>query len=161
MNSKYEINRWKSILVSTLIAGTLDIFAAFINAYISANIWPDMVLKYIASGVFGNDAYEGGGKMVLFGLIFHFTIALTCAVIFYFVYSKLSLLRNNVILNAFLIGVVAWIVTTHIVIPMSQIPPPSFTLSKALTSILILVICIGIPIAYRAKQFYKRQYSKL
>jgi hypothetical protein len=145
---------WKSILFTTFIAGTCDIVAACTQAYISAKILPTIVLKYIASGVFGKSAYEGGIEILLLGLLFHYLIALACTAAFYWLYPKLSFPKFSLFLNAFIIGIVAWFVTTQMIIPMSQITPAPFSVSKALMAISILIVCIGFPIAYRAKQFY-------
>ena len=43
----------RTILITTLIAGTLDILAAFIRSYVTDGVPPSTVLKYIASGAFG------------------------------------------------------------------------------------------------------------
>jgi uncharacterized membrane protein YagU involved in acid resistance len=146
---------WKSILITTLIAGTCDIVAACTHAYISAKVLPERVLKYVASGAFGKSAYEGGIEMSLLGLLFHYLIAFTCTATFYWLYPKLAFLKLNLFLNAFIIGMVAWFVTTQIIIPMSQITPAPFNFSKVLIAICILIVCIGLPIAYWARQFYK------
>jgi len=146
---------WKSILLTTLIAGTCDIVAACTQAYVLAKVLPIQVLKYIASGAFGKSAYEGGIEMPLLGLLFHYLIAFACTAVFYWLYPKLSLLKFNLFLNAFAIGIVAWFVTTQIIIPLSQFTPAPFSISKALMAISILIICLGLPIAYRAKLFYE------
>src|SRR5689334_18127128 len=100
---------WKSILATTFFAGTLDIMAACLNAYLSVNITPDKVLKYIASGVFGNAAFSGGTGMVLFGLLFHFVIAFACTAVFYWLYPKVSFFKFSLTVNAVLIAIVAWL----------------------------------------------------
>lgn len=141
----------KSILITALIAGTCDIIAACTNAYLSAKVMPAYVLRFVASGAFGKAAFTGGSEMPLMGLLFHFIIALACTATFYWAYPKLAFLKHNVFLNAILIGVVAWIVTTQIIIRMSQITPAPFNFSKALVAMAILVVCIGLPIAFRAK----------
>lgn len=146
---------WKSILLTTLIAGTYDIIAACIHAYLAAKILPESVLRYVASGAFGKSAYEGGIEMSILGLLFHFIIAFACTATFYRVYPKLAFLKFNVLLNAFVIGIVAWFITTQIIIPLSQITPAPFNFSKVLIAISILIVCIGLPIAYRAKKFYE------
>jgi predicted neutral ceramidase superfamily lipid hydrolase len=145
---------WKSIFLTTLIAGTCDIVAACTQAYIVAKILPLRILKYIASGVFGKSAYEGGIEMSLLGLVFHYMIAFACTAVFYWLYPKLSFLKFSLFLNTFTIGIVAWFVTTQMIIPISQITPAPFSISKVLMAISILIVCIGLPIAYRAKQFY-------
>ena len=146
---------WKSILTTTLIAGTLDIIAACANAYLAVKLTPDRVLKYVASGFFGKSAFSGGVEMMAFGLFFHFIIAFACTACFFFMYPKWAFLHQNVGINAIFIGIVAWSVTTQLVIPMSQITPPPFNFEKALIAASILIVCIGLPIAYFAKQFYR------
>ena len=62
----------KAILKTGLIAGTLDILAAIV---ILAKMNAVGVLQYVASGVFGKEAFSGGTTMAIAGLIFHYIIA--------------------------------------------------------------------------------------
>ena len=146
---------WKTILTTTLIAGALDITAACLNAYISGNVMPESVLRYVASGAFGKTAFTEGNSMLLWGLFFHFIIAFACVVGYFLLYPKLDFLKNSLLLNSVLIGVVAWVVTTLGIIPMSQIAARPFNPIKALIAVSILIACIGLPIAYNASKFYK------
>jgi hypothetical protein len=146
---------WKSIFITTLIAGTLDIAAACINAYHSAKITPDIILKYIASGAFGKTAFTGGTGMMIYGLLFHYIIAFACTFTFFLLYPKLSFLKHSIFLNAFLLGIIAWFVTTIIIIPLSKIPTSPIKFSQALIAISILIICIGLPVAYAAKKYFR------
>jgi hypothetical protein len=145
---------WKSIALTTLIAGSMDITAACTQAYLSANVMPERLLKYVASGVFGKAAFSGGFDMMVWGLFFHFIIAFACVVCFFWAYPKLPFLEKSVLLNSFLIGVVAWTVTTRLIVPMSQVPQSPFQLSKAIIAASILVVCIGFPIAYNVRKFF-------
>jgi hypothetical protein len=148
---------WKQILKTTFIAGSLDIIAACTQAWLAKSIAPDIVLKYIASGVFGKDASAGGTGMILFGLLMHFLIAFACTLVYFLVYPKIKLLHWNIFFSSLLIAIIAWTVTTRLVIPMSQIKQPPFNLTKALIAVSILYVCIGLPISYFAKQFYSKQ----
>jgi uncharacterized membrane protein YagU involved in acid resistance len=147
---------WKQILKTTLIAGSLDITAACTQAWlVKSTTTPGIVLKYIASGVFGKDAFTGGTGMMLFGLLMHFLIAFACTLIYFLLYPKIKLLRWNIFLSSLLIAIIAWTVTTRLVVPMSQIKPAPFNLIKAITAVSILYFCIGLPISYFTKRFYK------
>ena len=146
---------WKSIVITTLIAGTLDIVAACLHAYWTAKIMPERVLKYIASGLFGKSAFASGPPMIFLGLLIHFCITFACAFVFYWIYPKWALLKFSFFINALFIGIVAWLVTTQLLIPLSPITTPPFNLLKAVWAICILIVCIGLPIAFRAQQFYK------
>lgn len=145
---------WKQILKITLIAGALDITAACTQAWIVKGTMPDIILKYIASGIFGKDAFAGGTGMILFGLLMHFLIAFACTLAYFLLYPKLKFLHWNIFLSSFLIALVAWTVTTRLVIPMSQIKPGAFDIKKALIAVSILYACIGLPISYFTKRFY-------
>lgn len=57
---------WKAISITWLIAGTLDIITAIIVSGAS----PENVLRYVASGAFGPQAFQGGTLIILSGLLF-------------------------------------------------------------------------------------------
>jgi hypothetical protein len=145
----------KEILKVTAIAGSLDILAAFCQGYLTSKISPSFILQYIASGVFGKSAFEGGLGIQFMGLLFHFIIAFACVTSYYLVYPKIKYLKINWLLNAFIISVVAWTVTNLLIIPLSQIAVTPFNFSKSLIAITILFFCIGLPISFFAKKFYK------
>jgi uncharacterized membrane protein YagU involved in acid resistance len=147
---------WKHICKAALIAGCLDITAACTQAWLMKSIPPDTVLKYIASGVFGKDAFAGGTGYILFGLLVHFAIAFACALVYFQVYPKLKLLHLSILLSSLLIAVIAWATTTQLIIPLSKIKPAPFDIAKALTAITILFVCIGLPLSYFAKRYYKQ-----
>lgn len=146
----------KEILKVTAIAGTLDIIAACVQAYLTSNIGPSVILQYIASGLVGKSAFTGGFGIQFLGLFIHYFIAFTCVSIYYFLYPKLKLKKINWIINAAMIAVVAWSVTTLIVVPLSKIPFKTLHFSKSLIAISILFFSIGLPISFFAKRFYQR-----
>jgi hypothetical protein len=148
---------WKSIAKTTLIAGMMDITAACTNAYLYAKVMPDRLLKYVASGVFGKEAFAGGLYMMAWGLLFHFIIAFACTACYFWIYPKWQWLHNNHIgVNSLLIGIVAWVVTNLGIVPLSHVNPAPFQWDRALLAAAILVVCIGLPIAYHARQFFQK-----
>lgn len=146
----------KEMLKTTFIAGTLDILAAFAHNYITRQTPPDIILRYIASGLFGKTAFSGGSLYPLTGLLCHFLIVLACVVVYFKLFPRISFLQRNVFLSALLISLVAWGVTTLLVIPLSKIGAASFNLSAALAAVAILYICIGLPIAFFARKYFKQ-----
>jgi hypothetical protein len=148
---------WKQIFKATLIAGVLDLSAASSQAYISKNITPDVLLKYIASGLLGKGAFDGGWGCILLGLFVHFLIVFFCATTYFVVYPKLKLLNNNILLSSFFVALIAWAITTRIIIPLSKIQPPPFDYSKVVLALSILYCCIGLPITILAKNFYNKR----
>jgi len=148
---------WQHIFKTTLIAGSLDITAASIQAYLMKGLTPDVVLKFIASGMFGKEAYSGGTGYLFFGLLVHLFIVFMSVITYLYLYPKINLLHKNIFLSALFVALTAWIVTTRIIIPLSQIQPAVFNLKNILIAIAILFFCIGIPISYLTKRFYSNK----
>ena len=148
---------WKQILKATIIAGFLDITAACLQAWFAKGITPDIVLKYIASGVFGKDAFAGGAGFILFGLLVHFLIVFACTLIYFLAYPKVRLLRIHILLSAFLVAVIAWAATTQLIVPLSKIVPPPFNFTKVIIAIAILYCCIGLPVCFFAKRCFSKK----
>jgi hypothetical protein len=143
-------NYYSRALVAGLVAGTLDITAACLQFYIKTGRGPLPVLKYIASGVFGKDAYTNNSIMPIMGLLFHFIIAISFAIIFFWLASRVPVLLNYKVLTAIGYGIFMWSVTQFIVIPLSRINPAPVKPLNALIAISILIICISIPLIYFA-----------
>ena len=138
----------KLIIKAGLLVGTLDILAAFLNFYIKTEKNPTIVLKYIASAVFGKSAMTGGEGMIVFGLLLHFAIAFAFTIIFALSYAKLWAWFRNSSLIAILYGIFIWLVMNLLVVPNSQAAKIPFSWSSASISCGILIICIGFPLAY-------------
>jgi hypothetical protein len=148
---------WRIIFKTTLIAGTLDITAACIHSYLLRGTMPSRVLRYVASGVFGSSAFTAGNEMLAWGLLFHFIIAFSCTACYFLLYPKMKILTRSWLIDAIAVGVVAWCVTNLIVVPMSNTPKFPFDIMKVPIGLSILIICIGIPIAYGADLFFKKK----
>ena len=139
------------ILRAGLLAGTLDILAAIL---ILAKGNAVGTLKFIASGVFGKAAFAGGYNMVALGAVFHYLIATSFAAGYLFAYPHLAFLQKNKWLSGVLYGVFVWAVMNLLVVPMSGVPQSPFAWDSALKNMAILVVCIGLPIAWLADKFY-------
>jgi uncharacterized membrane protein YagU involved in acid resistance len=144
--------KFSKIFAAGFIAGTLDISAACIQYYIKTGKGPENVLKFVASGVFGKDAFAGGHLMSLCGLLFHFLIAFAFTTFFFFIYPRLKFLSFNIFLTAVLYGVFVWTVMNRIVLPLSNTPALPFNWAGAATAAGILTICIGLPLAIILKK---------
>ena len=147
-------NFWKTIVLAGLLVGSLDIIAALVNFYINTGKDPKIVLKYIASAVFGKAAFSGGNNMAVWGLLLHFLIAFIWTSIFFFIYPKLRLLSWNRIITGILYGIFIWIIMTQVVVPMSKVTAGPFNLKQAVIAVLILIAAIGLPLSFIAHRFY-------
>ena len=72
----------RAILVTGLIVGTMDIISAFIIA-LSRGSTVTRLLQFIASGLLGPPAFQGGAATAILGLALHFFIAFTLVAIFH------------------------------------------------------------------------------
>lgn len=155
MNSSSE--RQSSFIIKAgLIAGTMDILAAFIKYWIEGKKDVTVILKYIASGLLGRSAMEGGAGTAALGLLLHFIIAFIFTVLLFWLYGKMKLTRFHPIVVGFLYGIFVWIIMNKAVVPNSRVPriPGSFNWTQAVIAALILIVCIGIPVSLIARKYY-------
>lgn len=146
----------KNIVIITLIVGTLDALGAMLVYRAD----PVKLFQFIASGAFGVEAFSGGLKMALFGMSFHYLIALTWTSLFFFMYPALSVLRKNKYIMGLLYGMFVWIVMNEIILPWSKIPQSPFNLKSALIGASILIVMVGLPISLLTTLYYNKGKSR-
>jgi len=146
----------KKIIGAGLLVGTLDISAAFVHYFLRTGNNPIAVLYFIASGVFGQDAFSDNKMMAVAGLIFHYCIAMTFTILFFALVRKFPLLTQHRMLTGTAYGIFIWIIMALIVLPLSGIPKHPLTLSNSLIAISILIVCIGLPLSFMARRFGSR-----
>lgn len=144
----------RTILLAGLLVGTLDILSAFVDYYIASGKGPEGLLRYIASGVFGMEAFTGPGLMAFWGLFFHYVIAYSLTVFFFWIYPKSKFMPAHPILTGILFGIFAWVVTAQMIVPLSNTPPVPFVLWKAFKAIAILIAMIGLPLSYITRKAF-------
>ena len=143
-----------TILWSGLVAGLLDATAGVIVYFIWFSYNPFQVLQFIAAGVWGPGAFEGGFPMVLAGLGLHFLIAFVVATIYFMAYPKIALLRQYKVAAGLVYGVGIWLVMNLLVVPNSNIPPAPFDGLLAFVGILWHAVLVGLPIALITARYY-------
>jgi len=145
-----------TIFLSGLIAGTLDILAAIlVYTVILQKTTAIKILQSIASGIFKKDAYSNGSQMALYGLLLHYFIAFAFAWFYFTIYPYFTFVKKNTLLSGVLYGIFVWIIMNLVVLPIvfPSLPEKHFDFPLIL-SILILIFCIGIPIAFITKKHY-------
>ena len=141
------------IFLGGLIAGTLDITAACTYSWIRANVTPVRVLQYVASGVLGTQSFAGGAQNAAVRLALHFLIATTAAAVFYFASRKWLFLVEHPIVAGLLYGIPVYAVMNFIVLPLSRVTLGSPPLSSRIINLVILMFCIGLPIALIVRRY--------
>lgn len=146
-----------AVLTTGLLAGFLDGMAAIIDYLLRGRTHPENIFKYIASGVFGKKAFTSGPIMIVWGVLFHFLIAMLFTLFYYLIYKKIKGLGNQLILPPVLYGSFVWVVMNLVVVPLSFNTPVTLSFQKIIISLLILIFCIGLPITFMARKYYLYQ----
>lgn len=136
---------FKQVLLIALVAGTLDGLAAVI--FLGKMNFTG-VFQYISSAIIGPEAFAGGIKTALIGLVLHYFIAFSFTLVFTIASTKTPILRKNVILSGILYGIVVWTIMTLLIVPLTKIPAAPFNYERAILNVVILIFCIGLPISY-------------
>lgn len=134
-----------AVFAAGLAAGLCDITAAFVT-WAPRGIMPARILKGIASGLLGPNAFGGGVLTATLGLALHFLIAISAAAVFYAASRKISFMTKHPILAGVVYGVAVYFVMYWIVVPLSRFHP-AYTLRSSITAIVTHIVCVGLPIS--------------
>jgi hypothetical protein len=146
---------YKRLLLTALIAGTLDILSAYANIFIRTGKITRRMFQYIAGGALGlKNTLDGGAPVILLGIFFHYVIAFSFTLFFFFLYRKNRVFGLNKYLAALLYGIFIWAVMNLVVLPLSALPPGKITVGKALLDASILAVMIGLPVSLSAGAYY-------
>ena len=143
---------FRSILRAGLIAGTLDISAAIIQYLIVTGNNPVRILRYIAGAIFPPELVSNNPLMPVVGLLMHYSIAMTYTIFYFMIFPVIRPVAKHWILSGAVYGLMVWVVMNLVMVPMTRIGHRPFHLVNSLVGAGILVVCIGIPIAYYANR---------
>ena len=149
------MKKLNAILYTGLLAGTLDALAAILQHFVKGGSNPQMIFKFIASGVFGKSAFSGRLEMVLFGVLFHYIIATIWTALFFMIYPKIKI-RTSWLVAGLVYGIIVWCGMNLVVLPLSNTPPLNREWMQSLVGMLILIVAIGWPIAWSQKNSVPR-----
>jgi len=146
---------FKTILIAGLVAGTIDILAAIsVYVLIMKRITTTQLLQGIARGVFGKPAFEGGIKMALAGLGFHFIIAFSFTIFYFFIFPFIPFLKKQRIICGLLYGIFVWCVMNLAILPLLHIADIPTKWDSMARGAIILMLCIGLPISLIVSRYY-------
>ena len=138
----------KVSLMAGLSAAVVEMIFVLPIRYWLVGATPTVVFQFIASGVLGKRAFQEGAYSVLLGIGVHTLISLVSAAVFAIAALRWDWLRRHVVLSGSACGIVAFLVMSFIVLPLSAIGL-SLPRSPALfaTSLAIHMFAFGVPIA--------------
>ena len=159
MQKKAQMNsKSSSIIKAGFLVGTLDILSAFLFYFINSGKKDvTIVLKYVASGLFGKEAFSAGYWMIIAGLLLHYMIAFAFTLLFFWLFPKTQVFSRNKIMAGILYGIFIWVIMNLVVVPLSAIGNMPSDMVNATINMLIVIVCIGIPLSFMASNFYKKE----
>jgi hypothetical protein len=139
-----------AIVVGGLIAGMLDL--AYAIAVYSPQE-PVLIPQFIASGILGPKALNGGSQTAVLGVVLHFVIALGAASIYYLASRKSTLLVRRAYFCGLIYGALVYLFMHTIVLPLSATPKgPAHFVYQAFEFI-EHCFCVGLPIALSVRHY--------
>jgi uncharacterized membrane protein YagU involved in acid resistance len=141
----------KAILWGGSIAGLLDATDGVV-AFGLMGMNPVQVLQYIASGMLGAAAFQGGLATAGLGLLLHFFIAFTVAVIYVAASRRVAVLREKPAIFGLLFGAAVYLTMTYAVLPHSMVAPSAFSMLLFLNGIVGHALFVGLPISLNARK---------
>jgi hypothetical protein len=143
----------RAILTGGLVAGVLDAIDAVIAFKLVLGLDPIPIYQFVASGALGPQAFEAGLATALVGLGFHFVIAFAAAAVFTLASVRWRALLDRPVVTGAAFGVVVYLVMTHVVIPLSKIPPSPSSLPLVVNGVVGHALLVGLPIALAARRY--------
>lgn len=154
MKNLNTLSKSQTILMATLVSGLLDAIAAIIVYGIFFKYNPVQIYQFVASGLLGDTAYQGGWPVAVLGLAIHFLIAWVGSFLFVLLYPKIPMLMGNKFIVGLGYGLAIWVVMNLLVIPASKIPAAPFDFVSVLAIIWHMAL-VGLPISIIANNYYK------
>lgn len=142
---------FRAIALTGLIVGTMDITSAVIIV-LSRGSTVTRLLQFIASGLLGQQAFQGGTATAVLGLALHFLIAFTLVAVFYAASRSAGFLRRHAVSAGIIYGLVVYAVMNLVVLPLSA-ARPRHSLTGDLIQIGIHMFVIGLPASLLLRRF--------
>lgn len=126
------------------------------TALILSGTNPLRILRFIASGLLGPSAINGGMVTATLGLLLHFIIAIGAAAVFYMASRVFKFLLQSYVISGLLFGVVWYLFMNSIVLPLSAIPRKGYPAWPYIVlGMITIMVCVGLPIALVVNYYSK------
>jgi hypothetical protein len=141
----------RTVAITGLVVGTMDIVSAIIIT-ISRGSTVTRLLQFIASGLMGPKAFEGGASTAALGLGLQFVIAFSLVAVFYAASRYLPFLLRHAVVAGLVYGLIVYAMMNLIVLPLSA-AKPRHSRTGDLIQIGIHMFVIGLPTALLVRRF--------
>lgn len=141
----------RAIALGALTVGTLDLLDAFVFFGLRSGRAPVQILQGIAAGLLGRASFEGGMTTALLGFCLHFFIATSIVSVYMIASRKMPSLVEHPWRYGAMYGIVAYIVMSQVVVPLSALSGGNPPWPVVLNGVLIHIAGVGIPSAWAAR----------
>lgn len=145
----------RGIFIAVAIAGTLDILSAFAFNGMKG-VGPGPILRYVASGPFGDSMRDGGLAAAVIGLGVHYALMAIMVSLFFLAASRVDLIRRQWVLSGSFYGILIYLTMYWIVVPTRFGTVPKTDLWSVGNALFSHIVCVGLPIAYIASRMIGR-----
>lgn len=150
--SIHRLTPTQAIFWGGVLCGTLDAIDGVVAYGLNAGLNPIQVLQFIASGLLGSSAFQGGLSAAVLGAVIHFLIAFAVAAVYVAASGWIPMLRRQPLSFGLLFGASVYLVMTYLVLPLSAVAPSPFSLAMFLNGIIGHALFVGLPIAFYARR---------
>ena len=150
-DSTEKFRSLRAIVTAGLIAGILDITSAFVLAEIKGT-GSIRMLQGIASGLLGQQSFEGAMVTAGLGLAIHFLIAFTAAAVFYAASRKFNSLIQHAVVSGLFYGIAVYVFMYWVVVPLA-FPNARHSVSRDVTAVIVHMLLIGLPISLIVRRY--------
>jgi hypothetical protein len=140
------------ILGGGALVAILDIALAMGFWHTSHGVAPARILQSVAAGLLGKDAAsQGGAETAWLGALLHLGIAIGMAAVYWSAARTWPSLRRHWIAGGLGFGLVAYLVMTFVVVPLSKAGPSAFWWPWIAASVFAHLCLVGLPLAWLAR----------
>lgn len=137
----------RTILRAILVAGTLDLLSAFAFSAMK-DVSPGQVLRYVASGPFGDSMRDGGIGAAMVGVVVHYSLMSIMVFIFAVAVSRFDGMRRHWYLWGAAYGFAIYLVMYWLVVPTRFGSVPKTDLWSVGNALFSHILCVGLPMAF-------------
>jgi hypothetical protein len=145
----------RGIFAAVAVSGTLDILSAFVFGGMKG-VGPGKILRYVASGPFGDSMRDGGLAAAAVGLATHYALMAVMVSLFFLIASRVETVRRQWLLSGSLYGILIYLVMYWIVVPARFGIMPKTDLWSIGNALFSHIVCVGLPMAYIASRMIGR-----
>ena len=151
----FVASAFHTIVYGGLAIGILDGLAALVNAGVRG-VTPVRVFQYISSSLLGAEAFNGGMTTVALGVVLHFLVAFGVAAGFYVLARLFPAVLSYAVVSGVLYGIAAYFAMAYLIVPLTQVRQGPFSWNGLITSVIIHILFVGLPVAIIARRYANR-----